>query len=116
MSESIVIGIALSALVSALVQTVSHWFPWRLVLGRELPRVWAYIVGVLGFLLPVTVLFWRWDAAGLMEAWAHLVALWACVLASGLAVVLAYAIDSVANRVRLSHELEELYEAKTARQ
>lgn len=113
MSETIVIGIALTALVSALVQALSHWFPWRLVLGYELPKVAAYTIGVLGFLLPVTVLFWRWDVVGLMVAWSHLVALWACVLASGLTVVLAYAIDTVANRVRMSHELEELNEAKT---
>jgi hypothetical protein len=115
MNEAIVIGIALAALVSALVQAISHWFPWRLALGRELPRVWAYVVGVLGFLLPVTVLYWRWDVVGLMVAWSHLVALWACVVASGLAVVLGYAIDGIANRVRLSHELEELHEAQTAR-
>jgi hypothetical protein len=109
MNETVVTGIALSARVSALVQAVSHWFPWRLVLGRELPRVWAYIVGVLGFLAPLTVLFWSW------EAWMYLAALWACVVSSGLAVVLAYAIDGVANRVDMSHELEEIHEAKTAR-
>jgi hypothetical protein len=106
MNETIVIGIALSALVSALIQAVSHWFPWRLVLGRALPRVWAYIVGVLGFLAPLTVLFWSWGA------WLYLAALWACVVSSGLAVVLAYAIDEIANRVRLAHELQELYDAR----
>jgi hypothetical protein len=109
---TILIGISLAALVSALIQLVSHWFPWRLVLGRNLPRVWAYVVGVLGFLVPVTALFWYWDVNGLVEAWLNLIALWACVVASGLAVVLAYAIDCIANRVRLSHELEELNDRK----
>lgn len=108
----IALSIALAAVVSALIQLVSHWFPWRLVLGRNLPRVAAYVVGVLGFLLPVTGLYWYWDAHQVMAAWLHLVALWACVSASGLAVVLGYAIDCIANRVRLAQELQELYEAR----
>jgi hypothetical protein len=55
----------------------------------------------------------EWDANLIdVPRWMHVVALWACVLAPGLAVVLAYSIDGIANRVRMLHELEECYEAR----
>lgn len=106
------ISVSLAALVSALIQLVSHWFPWRVALGRDLPRVWAYVVGVLGFLLPVTGLYWYWDAAQVSDAWIHLIGLWVCVAASGLAVVLGYRIDWLLDRVRRSYEQEERDEAR----
>lgn len=100
--------VALAALISALIQLVSHWFPWRMVLKQDLPRIPSYVIGVLGFLLPVSGLYWHWEQSAVVAAGQYLAGLWACVASSGLAVVVAYAIDYVTNRVRMASELQEL--------
>jgi hypothetical protein len=81
--------IAIVALVSALIQISLHWFPWRAALGRELPRVSAYILGVAGMMIPFSVLLAAW------AEWMALIGLWVVILSSGLAVVIVYAIDSL---------------------
>lgn len=106
-----IIEVSIAAVVAALIQCVSHWFPWRLVLHRELPRIAAYVLGMLGILLPVSGLYWHWDvnAVGLARH-AYLAGLWVCVVASGLAVVIAYGIDwlvDVRARLRESNERED---------
>jgi uncharacterized membrane protein len=111
MTPELVIEVSLAAVVAALIQCVSHWFPWRGALQRELPRIPAYILGMLGILLPVSVLYWHWDvnAVGLPQH-AYLVGLWVCVVASGLAVLIVYWIDwlvDVLARLRESNERED---------
>lgn len=105
-----IIEISLAAVVAALTQCVSHWFPWRLVLRRELPKIAAYVLGMLGILLPVTGLFWHWDANVVaLPRHAHLLGLWVSVVASGSAVVFAYGVDwlvDVLARLRESSERE----------
>ncbi len=104
--------ILITALICALVQLVLHWFPWRMLLGSDLHRVAAYMLGVLGFALPLTALYWHVG----MDGWMHIVALWACVLSSGLAVLSGYGLDWVVSRVRSSYEHEELIDAKAGRE
>jgi phosphate/sulfate permease len=95
-------AIFLAALVAALIQMTLHWFPWRMVLGKDLPRISAYVLGVLGFALPLSVLLWHW------QSWLELLAVWAVVAASGVAVASAYGTDWMLDRVRRSYEHEEL--------
>jgi O-antigen ligase len=95
-----------AAVIAALIQLIEHWFPWRMLIGRELPRVAAYALGVLGFMAPLSVLFID------QQAWGALLAVWAVVVASGMAVMSAYAADWVMDRVRRSYEHEELSHAK----
>lgn len=111
MTPELVVETSLAALVAALIQCVSHWFPWRAAMRRELPRIPAYVLGMLGILLPVSGLYWQWDvnAVGLPQH-AHLVGLWVCVVASGLAVMIAYGIDWLVDmlaRLRESRERED---------
>jgi len=87
---------------------VEHWFPWQFVLRRKLPRLAAYVMGLLGILAPITYLYYRWVVSPQVGQWLHLVALWAVVLSSGFAVALAYAFDWVVSRVILSFELNEI--------
>lgn len=104
--------IFVTALICGLIQMVQHWFPWRMALGGELHRVLAYVLGVLGIVLPLTVLYWNLEQTrGL-----HVLALWACVTASGMAVMGAYGLDWLLNRVRKSYEHEELDNAKAGRE
>lgn len=95
-----------AALIAALMQAVLHLFPWQMIFPHGLPRLLAYILGVLGFLLPVSGLFVFW------QEWASLAALWAAVIASGLAVLKLYGLDWILNRIRLSFESEEREHAK----
>jgi hypothetical protein len=86
--------IALAALVGAMQQVIQHYFPWRLLLRVELPRVAAYVIGTLAYLVPLSVLFALWDKTlVLVPHWAHLLAVWACVGASGAAVALVRSAD-----------------------
>ena len=99
--------ILLAALVGAMQQAIQHWFPWRLVFKKELPRVMAYTIGTLGYLVPVSVLYWHWDQVGTAAAYMHLVALWSCIVASGMAVVITRAVDWLLDDVSRLHETKQ---------
>ena len=92
--------ISLAALAAALI-LAGHWFPWRLLLGRELHRLEAYAYGVGVFAL----------VAGLALAatgnWAGLVIVAVVWAAEGLATVGAYAIDHWAKQ---RHALQDARE------
>jgi uncharacterized membrane protein len=101
--------IAIVAIVSVLIQVCLHWFPWRPALGKELPRVSAYILGVAGMMIPFSVLLVVWNE------WMTLIGLWVVILASGLAVVLVYAIDSLLaarNRAAIAEKEGEVLRAE----
>lgn len=115
MSE-LVNDIALAAAFGALQQVAQHYFPWGLIFRAELPKVPAYIMGTLGWVIPLTVLFWAWDANLVdIPRWMHLAAVWACVSASGMAVVLVRGLDWIMDRVTRSFEQEERDEAQTVK-
>lgn len=78
----------IAVLISALAILAEHYFPWRATLGRELPRVAAYALGVLAIEIPLTILFVEW---GLIPA---ALALWQVTAGAGLACLAAYAFDS----------------------
>ena len=107
--------IVLTSLFSILVMWVEHWFPWQMILRRKLPRLAAYMMGVLGILAPLTYLYCLWVDAPPVNQWFYLVALWAVVLSSGLAVVLAYLFDWISGRVLLSFELNEIVSVRDGR-
>jgi hypothetical protein len=86
-----VITILITALISALLAVVLHYLPWRLLIGHPLPRLWAYILGVASFALPLTVAFASWSA------WIYLAALWACISSAGLAVLSVSLLDEMAS-------------------
>lgn len=94
-------GIAIAVVVAALALLALHWLPWISLLGRELPRPAAYIVGVLSMAMPLTGLFAAWS-----EWWAML-ALWAVVVGSGLTVMGAYLFDAWLHHRQARKEAEE---------
>lgn len=119
--------VALAAAFAFMGELVLHWFPWRLILRRDLSRVLAYILGVLAFSGPFSLLL-LWirlytpafplpdnllisaSASSLVHR--ILVAFWACVLAAGGAVILAYTSDHLADVVTQRAELQELDHAR----
>lgn len=104
----IIAQIALAALIGAMQQAIQHWFPWRLFLRRDLPRVAAYIIGTLAYLLPLSILFIHWQQQAYpLSSYTYLAAVWACVIASGLTVLIVRAIDWGMDRITRSYEGEE---------
>jgi hypothetical protein len=90
------------AVIGAILAIVAeHYFPWRLIYGRELPRVPAYILGVLAFALPLSVLFWIWSD------YRCLAALWAVIGAAGAGTALCYTLDTFLHNRARALEAEE---------
>jgi hypothetical protein len=79
--------ILITGLISALALIGGHYFPWRLLIGRKLPRIPSYIYGVLSIALP---------ASGYMllsGQWCSALALWSSIAAGGMAVIGCYWLD-----------------------
>lgn len=95
----------LMCLISVTMILAEHWFPWRMLLGRDLPRPAAYVLGVLSIMAPISVLFilipW-------LSGWRAVVAMWYVVISAGAATILAYLIDVVLQmRVRVENAERE---------
>lgn len=101
-------GILITALVAALIQLVEHYFPWRLALGKDLPRLAAYVIGVLGMIVPLSVLYGMQS----LNNTETVIALWSTVAASGAAVSNAYGLDWVLRRLALAGDLGEILQIR----
>jgi hypothetical protein len=65
-----------------------HYFPWRVLLrGRELPRLVAYTLGLLGMMGPLTAWLLERNDVELIQA------LWAVIVSAGLTVFALYGFD-----------------------
>ncbi len=67
-----------------------HYFPWRMLpplRGRQLPRLAAYVLGLLGMMVPFTL--WLMDH-GKTEI---VTVLWTVICATGIAVFALYGLD-----------------------
>lgn len=88
------------AVLSGVAQLAAHYLPWKLILGRQLRRTEAYVIGVVLMLVPFSV--WL----GLQGLWDVLLALWVVIVVSGLTVIGAYALDSYLTIVQ-AHQAEQ---------
>ena len=79
--------IGIGSLVAGLIMLALHWFPWQALLGKKLPRLAAYILGLLGIALPLTAMLCIWSD------WQALLAMWIVAVAAGVATASGYAID-----------------------
>lgn len=65
-----------------------HYFPWRKLLkGRELPRLMAYVFGVLGLMIPFTLWLLERDEIAVV------IILWKVIVAGGIIVFALYGLD-----------------------
>lgn len=103
------LGIILTALIVSLLLFVEHWFPWQLMLRAELPRLAAYVLGVLAIVVPLTGLYisW-WIDPGNRVKFGEVIALWAAVCVGGLSVMAAHGIDKLLKRLAHGAEMDEL--------
>ena len=79
------IGVTLA--VIALAEGVLHWFPWRAAIGKPLPRIPAYTLGVLAILVPLMA---HDITTGHPD---HAIIMLAAAVTAGASVLAAYAID-----------------------
>lgn len=93
-----------TAAFSALTIAALHWFPWQRLLGRKLPRLIAYGLGVAVILGAPSLAYWR----NAPLAGAQVFALfWASALAAGAATLIAWAIDALLEASALAADLED---------
>lgn len=110
--------VLVAALIAALSLWVMHWFPWELMLRRELPRLVAYTLGMLAITVPISVVHVVWM---MVPEWkpvwpgAEIAALWIVVVAGGLAVLIAYGVDWILKRIAIAPELAELLNLREGR-
>lgn len=91
------------------VEAFLHYFPWRLVLGgRVLHPVAAYVLGVLGLMVPFTV--WLAEHGHMDIAWM----LWTVIVAGGAAVAICYGLDWLIHIVWSSREAHAREQAARA--
>ncbi len=96
------LDIVLTIVVAILLLLVEHYWPWRKITGRDLPRPVAYVLGVAAMIVPLTGLLLRWhyDIPKWMGqpnssmAVMMIIAMWGVVCGSGLAVIGTYVLDS----------------------
>lgn len=93
---------------AALAELVLHWFPWEMLIGDMLPRPIAYVLGVYGFAIPLTIFYAFIEQAGLILV----IALWSMISSAGLAVLLAYGVDWMMDKVRTVSEQREVMDAR----
>lgn len=97
-------------LITILLLLTEHWFPWRLAMGKDLPRIPAYIGGVCALIIPLSVHWWM---NGLTEV---VLQAWIAIVSGGLALMLAYAVDWVLHRLAQARDLEKIEELHHARE
>jgi len=96
-----ILDIFIVCVVTVLILGFGHYFPWNSLLGRELPRIAAYIYGVLAIALPATSFML------LQNLWLAAAVLWAAIVGGGASVIGCYVLDSyLDNRLR-RREAEE---------
>jgi len=100
--------ILITALISMLLLMVEHYWPWKLISGREPGPITRYVLGVLAIEIPLSGLLIVW------ADWPALAALWIVTIAGGAAVAGSYIQDRY-HTARLRAEVSER-EAKTLRQ
>jgi hypothetical protein len=91
--------------IVALAEAFLHYFRWRMILGgKELPRVAAYMLGVLGLMLPYT----RWlSTRNIVQALEAIKMLWIVIITGGLSVLICYGIDAVVDLAWGKREAEQ---------
>lgn len=76
-------------LVTALLISTGHWFPWEVILGRRLPSLIRYMCGMLS--IAVGVLVWR----GMAGDWQTVLGVTAICTAASVMMSVARGIDRI---------------------
>lgn len=88
--------------IVALVELGLHYFPWRMLIGKELPRLAAYTLGMLGMMVPFSVWLMDRNEMEIVQT------LWIMIVAAGLMVFGLYGLDHYLDVSHRAHDAEEL--------
>lgn len=100
-ANNFILDIFTVCVVTVLILGFGHYFPWQSLIGRELPRIAAYVYGVLAIALPATSFML------LKDLWLAAVVLWASIVGGGASVIGCYALDSYLDNRMRRKEAEE---------
>lgn len=64
-----------------------HYIPWRKWLGKDLPRLIAYVLGVLGMMVPLSLWLMDHGEIEIMQT------IWIVIVSAGLTVFALYGLD-----------------------
>ena len=102
-----VVSISLTAMVAGLIIAVEHYFPWRMLIGKNPPRLVCYTLGMLAILGPYTLLIAVWAVTINAPLYLAAIALWVVVVSSGLSTAACYALDTfLLNRTKVVESLK----------
>lgn len=103
--------VVITTIIAVLFELTLHWFPWRLMLRRDLSRQETYVMGIMGIAVPLSFLWARhgyWDVFN---------SLWTVIFSVGFFVMLAYRIDELlVNKAKGEEARELLDETRPTRQ
>jgi hypothetical protein len=98
------LALTAAAVIAFLIVIVEHYLPWQMMLKKDLPKIPAYVLGVLAFAVPITVLF------TVIPGWVSseiVLALWVIIIAAGLGTVGCYNLDTLVYHRARAEESEE---------
>lgn len=79
-----------------------HYFPWKILLrGRKLPRLIAYMLGVLGMMGPFTAWLWSQGEIEVVQT------LWIVIVSGGITVLALYGLDHYLDLIMKDVEASE---------
>lgn len=87
--------------IVALVELGLHYFPWRMLIGRELPRLAAYTLGLLGMMVPFSVWLIDRNEIEILQT------LWLVIVSAGVMVFALYGFDHYLDVSARAVEAEE---------
>ena len=89
----------IAGFVTALLQTVGHYFKWEVWIGHELHRLMGYAWGVISMLVGLFMWAYLMGLHREMKTWESLTAFIIVALASGGTVLGLYGLDALGERV-----------------
>ncbi|HPS41038.1 MAG TPA: hypothetical protein PK040_00440 [Anaerolineaceae bacterium] len=98
------LALMIASVIAFLIVVVEHYLPWQLILRKELPKIPAYILGVLAFGIPLSVLFTvitDWTSSEIVLSF------WVVVISAGAGTVGCYNLDSLIHNRARADESEE---------
>lgn len=85
----------------ALAELGLHYFPWRMLIGKKLPRLTAYTLGLLGMMVPFSVWLTDHDEIEILHT------LWIVIVSAGVMVFALYGLDHYLDVSARAVEAEE---------
>lgn len=98
------VHVIVAAVAAFLITIMEHYFPWRQILYKDLPRIPTYTMGVLAIGIPFSVVLL------ISSTWMNrevLLAFWLICAAAGLGTINSHILDALISHRNRAKESEE---------